>query len=305
MYGPELAHLAAQTADDQSVVDQIQSALESAQISGWQLLAAALVLIAAYPLGKLIHRLVARGFRKVPDVPAVLLNDVGRFAQWFVYLMAFGLALGFLGVDVGWLALFVIVGLIVGGLMLRPIIENTAAGLVLTVRPAFSVGDQIDISGERGVVLEIGSHTTVLRTVDGVRIHIPNTHMLGEITRVYTAFDSRRTEFDITLDGSIDLKHTLATILDALAGVDHVVADPAPDVVASAFDGAGVTVTVRVWYPSSMISDRPVVDAAIRAVDQAILDAGIPLGVTDINIVRDVAAPPRGDAPDTDRSDER
>jgi small-conductance mechanosensitive channel len=297
MHGPEFGYLAAQTGDE-SVVDQIQNALDTAHISGWQILGAALVLIAAWPVGKLVHRLVVRGFRKVPDVPAVLVDDVGRFARWFVYLLAFGLALSFLGVDVGWLALFVIVGLVLGGLMLRPIIENTAAGLVLTVRPAFTVGDQIEISGERGVVLEIGSHTTVLRTVDGVRIHIPNTHMLGELTRVYTAFDSRRAEFDITLDGSVDLKEALATILDALGGVDHVVADPAPDVVASAFSGDDMTVTVRVWYPSSMTSDRQAVDAAIRAVDQAIVDAGIALGQTDIKITRDVVAPPSGQ-PDT------
>jgi small-conductance mechanosensitive channel len=53
--------------------------------------------------------------------------------------------------------------------------------------------------GVRGTVLSIGSHTTVLRTVDGVRSHIPNTSLLGETVNVDTAFETRRAEFDLSL----------------------------------------------------------------------------------------------------------
>jgi hypothetical protein len=72
------------------VIDQLLQALESAQITGWQLLAALVVLIAAYPIGKLVQKLVVRTFWRVPNVPEVLVADVGRRARWLIYLLVFG-----------------------------------------------------------------------------------------------------------------------------------------------------------------------------------------------------------------------
>jgi len=108
--------------------------------------------------------------------------------------------------------------------------------------------------------------------------------MLGQTIMVYTAFDSRRAKFDLTLDGSVDVDQAVTIITSALVAADGVVADPAPDVVASAFDTDGVVVTARVWYPSSMTSDAGVIDAAIRSVNSATSDAGIQLSKIDFTI---------------------
>ena len=265
-------------------MDQLLEALETAEVTGWELLAAVVVLIAALPIGKLVYKLVVRTLRRVPNVPEVMVADVGRGARWLVYLVALAISLSLLGLGVGWFAIASVFAIVVGVLVLKPQIENSAAGWVLIMRPAFGVGDQIEVAGDRGIVLEIGSHSTVIRTNDGLRIHTPNSEMLSQTVKVYTAFDSRRAQFDLTLDDSVDVDHAVTIITAALVAADVVVADPAPDVVASAFDSNAVTVTARVWGPSSMTSDAAVIDAAIRSVNSAIADAGIGLDTLDITI---------------------
>jgi hypothetical protein len=62
-------------------VDEVEGAVESAQVTGWQVLAAVLVLVAAYLVGRLARRLVKRSFRKSDNVPPALVYDVSRGAD--------------------------------------------------------------------------------------------------------------------------------------------------------------------------------------------------------------------------------
>lgn len=263
----------------QSKTDEVESAVASAQqVGGWQIIAAVVVLAVAWPLGRFVQRIVRRGFRKVPDIPVVIVGDVARAAKWLVYLTAFAVALGLVGLDVGWVAVVTVVVLVVVVLAIRPMMQNTAAGLILTARPAFGLGDQVEAMGVRGTVLSIGSHSTVLKTVDGVRSHIPNTSLLGQTINVYTAFDTRRAEFDMSLAAGTDITAALGAITKALATADGVASDPAPEVLPSRLDQDAMIVTARIWYPSSMTSDIEPVAAAILAVRNALDEVGIELG---------------------------
>ena len=111
------------------------------------------------------------------------------------------------------IAIVVVAVLLLGGLTARPQIQNTSAGLVLTMRPSFGVGDQIEVMDTRGPACEIGSHSTVLESVDGVKSYIPNTSMLGEMVHVYTAADARRAQFDMSLAAGTDIAKALGIIL--------------------------------------------------------------------------------------------
>jgi small-conductance mechanosensitive channel len=277
--------------------DQVESDVASSDATIWQVLAGLGVIVVAYPVGRLVQRLVKRAFRKAPDVPEIIVNDLGRFARWFVYLIAFAVALALIGVDIGWVALSVFVILVVLIMMLRPVLENMAAGLVLTVRPAFTLGDQIEVLDERGVVLQIGSHSTALKSVDGIRIHIPNVSMVGQKINVYSAFDSRRSGFEVSLAAGTDVAAALDTITKAVASADGVASDPAAKASATRFDQDAMIVTARFWYPSSMTTDVIVKDAAIEAVRAALAEAGIEPGgpTTGLDVATDANSPTSSD----------
>lgn len=259
-------------------VDEVEGAVESAQVTGWQVLAAVIVLAVAYPVGRLAKRLVKRAFRKGPEVPAALIYDVSRGTQGFVWLSAGAIALSLVGVGESWIVLVLIVVLLLVVLTLRPQIQNTSAGLVLTMRPSFGVGDQIEVMGSRGTVKEIGSHSTVLESVDGIRSYIPNTSMLGEMVNVYTASNARRAQFEMSLPGGTDIAKALGIISKSLATADGALPNPAPEVLATRLDQDALIVTARFWYTSSVETDVVPISAAMLAVRDALDTAGIELG---------------------------
>jgi small conductance mechanosensitive channel len=259
-------------------VDQVEGAVESAQVTGWQVLAAIAVLIVAYPLGRLAQRLVKRAFRKVPNVPPVLIFDVSRGARSLVWVSAGAIALSLVGIGGSWIAIVLVVVLLLVVLTQRPQIQNTSAGLVLTMRPSFGVGDQIEVMGTRGMVLEIGSNSTELESVDGVRSYIPNTSMVGEMVHAYTASDARRAQFDMSLAAGTDTAKAIGIISKSLATADGVPSDPASEVLATHLDQDALIVTARLWYSSKVRTDTAPVSAAMLAVRNALDDADIGLG---------------------------
>lgn len=274
-----MIHMAAQ-----SVTDDLIDTLNSAELSLGEFLAALVILIIGVLVGRLAGRYTGRWFRRSKTVPDVIAADVAAGVRWLIYLLAIGIAFRVIGVDVAWFALAAIVVLLVAVLVVRPQVENLAAGIVLTVRPAFSLGDVIEVDRRVGSVVEIGSHSTAIETIEGKQFHMPNSELLGQTVTVYSAKETRRTEFDLALEPHTDLDHATSVITDALAHAPIIVSDPAPDVVASKFDAATVRLTVRIWFPSNMLSDAPALDAAIRATYAALEGAGLELGVIDISI---------------------
>ncbi len=256
-------------------IQQIGDALAASQVTGWDVLAAFLVLLVAYPVGLAVRRIAIRMLKRVPNLPADIAQTGGLLLRWLVYLVALAWALSLVGVNVGWVAVVVAVVLVLGVLMVKPMIENSAAGLLLTLRPVYAVGDRIDTVGYEGTVTKIGSRTTVLKTTDGREVHIPNTEVLKQPIEVFTATDSRKAEIDITVAFDTDLDAVTKLLTGAISGVENVLKDPVPTVQASGFDHTAITLTIGYWYPSSMSSGSAATDGAIRAVKKALTDAGI------------------------------
>jgi small conductance mechanosensitive channel len=270
-------------------LNQIEDALVGSAVTGWDVLAAIVVLVASVPVSALVRRLTVRLVRRVPNLPDEVARLAGRLARWTVLLVGVAWSLSIIGVDVGWVVVVVAIALIVAVLMVRPLVENAAAGLSLTARSVFAEGDQIETGGYRGTVEEIRSRSTVLRTNDGRRIHIPNTEVVGQPITVYTASPSRKAGFDISLTRTADLDRATQLLLKATSEVDGVQQDPAPTVQASALTADAITLAVDYWYPSTMTSDSSVTDGVIRAVEKALAGAGIELAAPALAI--DISSP--------------
>jgi small-conductance mechanosensitive channel len=203
-------------------IQQLTDALTSSQVTGWDIVVAIAILIVSYPLGILARKLTTKALRSVPNLPDSVSTLGGRIARWLVLLIALAWALSLLGATVGWVVIVVGFVVIVGFLMVKPMIESTAAGLLLDMRPASSEGDLIQTAGYVGTVVEIGSRTTVLRTNDGRRVHAPNTEVLSQPIVVYSAYDSRKATFDVRVDHDTDLDEATRRLVDAISGVSQV-----------------------------------------------------------------------------------
>ena len=266
----------------QSVVDS----LNKGEITGWDAAAAAVVVVVSIPLSRLAATAVKRALRRAGVASADVAADLGRLVKWLVYLSGFALAMSILGVNVGFLSVVFAFALIIAALMLKPMVENSASGILLLARPSFSVGDQIETTVFRGTVEEIGSRATKLRTDHGVIVYVSNNQVLGNPIVVYSASDSRKASFQISIPAATDLDHATSTIVSAVTSVDDVVDDPAPAVQAAELVNDAVTLSISYWYPSTMSSSSGVTDGVIRATISALSNAGIQLAVRDVDVTQ-------------------
>ena len=267
-------------------LDKIDEAVSTA--TGWDIAAALLILVLAWPVAAVIGRLARRLARRIPATPEYVPELVGRSVRWLVMLIALAWAVSLLGVQVGWFALVVASGLVVFVLMVRPLVENLAAGLLLQSRPSFGIGDQIETNGYRGDVISITARSTIIQTRDWKRIHIPNQDVLDESLDVYTAFERRRSSLDMTVDFVVDPDRAEEVVVSALKDVEGVLDDPGPYVLARGFDN-GTILQVRWWHEPDLRSESRSLDRVVRAVRRSLADAGIGMATPEIRVTGDTS----------------
>lgn len=131
--------------------------------------------------------------------------DVGiKLAQIPTLVVFVGWSLAALGASVRWLTI-VVIAVLVGFLIAKPVIESLATSVIVATRTAFTVGDQIEVDGVVGEIERVANRSTVLRTRDGKRVHIPNSELIDKTVTVYTAYEERRSSIDVTVALDTDL----------------------------------------------------------------------------------------------------
>ena len=281
--GSTFNQIVAQSVED---LEKLEEAVNAETLTGWEIAAAVIILVAAWPVAALIGRLVRRVSRRIPHTPKYVPELADRSTRWLVVLIGVAWAASLLGVDVGWFTVIVAFIAIVFVLMVRPLIENLAAGLLLQSRPSFGVGDEIDTNGYRGTVVEINARTTVIQTRDWMRIHIPNQDVLAHPLDVYTAFERRRSSIDLGIDYSVDPDHASRILVEAVTAVAGVKENPAPVVLARGFGDGSTILQVRWWHDPDISSQTHTLDQVVRAIRRALDDAGIDMPSPEIVVTR-------------------
>jgi small-conductance mechanosensitive channel len=118
--------------------------------------------------------------------------------------------------------------------------------LILLTEP-FEIDDQIVFKSFEGTVENIQTRATTIRTYDGRRIVIPNSELFTNSITVKTAFENRRLEYDVGIGYSDDINQAKQLILEAIASVDEVLKDPAPDALVMELAGSTVNIRARWW----------------------------------------------------------
>ena len=129
-----------------------------------------------------------------------------------------------------------------------------------------------------GTVENIETRATTILTYDGRRIVIPNAELFTNAVTVNTAFDRRRTEYDVGIGYGDDIDRAKQLMLEALYSVNEVLKDPAPDVLVLDLAESTVKIRVRWWIsPPRRIDDMRSRDKVICAVKKKLVENGIDL----------------------------
>ena len=104
-----------------------------------------------------------------------------------------------------------VVGLAVG-FAFRDITENFIASSLLGVRRPFRIGDYIQVAGQAGVVTTLNTRATVLVTLEGNHVRIPNNIIYKEIMVNSSASSSTRGSFDVVIPNEVSTASALEAI---------------------------------------------------------------------------------------------
>jgi len=167
-----------------------------------------------------------------------------------------------------------LIGLVVG-IAFRDITENFLASLFLSLQQPFREGDLVEVASVTGYVQRLTSRTTVLMTLDGNQVQVPNSTVFKSTIRNFTSNPNRRDDFlvGIGYDDSIPFAQEVA--LKVLAEHPAVLAEPEPMVLVENLGPSTVNLRVYFWLDGGRLSWLKVKSSVIRLVKRAFQDAGI------------------------------
>jgi small-conductance mechanosensitive channel len=172
-----------------------------------------------------------------------------RLGRALLTVLAVLVALPLVGIDVTTLSVFsgaLGVGL---GFGLQKIASNYVSGFILLLDHSIRIGDIIGIdASNRGQVTRITTRFTVLRTLTGSEILVPNEVLIGSVVR-NDSFSDRQVRVPIPVQVAYNSDLELAMRLMANAALTHprVLQTPSPDVLLLEFADSGINLELGCW----------------------------------------------------------
>jgi small-conductance mechanosensitive channel len=166
-----------------------------------------------------------------------------------------------------------LVGLAIG-FAFRDTAENYIASVLLSVRQPFAPNDLVEIEGREGRVVRLTSRATVLMTLDGNHVRIPNAVVFKGVLTNFTRNPRRRFDFTVGVGTDVDLVAALGLGRDILVAMEGVLDEPPPQAWIDALGDSSVTLHFFGWVDQRANEFAKVKSEAIRLVKEAFDAAG-------------------------------
>ena len=131
------------------------------------------------------------------------------------------------------------------------------------------------VGEHEGAVARLTSRATILISLDGNHVRIPNSTVYKSVVVNYTRNPERRFEFTVGVDTGHDLNEAREVALEAVHEVPGVLDSQPASVIVEDLGDSNVTLTVMGWMDQTTSDVRKVRSEAIRFVKQAFDEAGI------------------------------
>ena len=240
------------------------------------LLLAILIVVLSVWVGRLVSRrvrVVNRISRSNPYMEGLLRNVV----KFLIVLAGVLVALNLLNATAlvsAVLGSAGVVGLVLG-FAFKDIAENYVAGVLLSLRKPFSPGDHVRIDAHEGKVVALSSRSTLLMTLDGNHLQLPNGLVFRSVLLNFSRNPKRRFEFDTNVDARASWHRAMDAGVAAMADVDGVLAQPAPSALIRSLANDSATLVFSGWVDQTRNDIGRTRSEAMRRVRMVLREAGI------------------------------
>jgi potassium efflux system protein len=139
------------------------------------------------------------------------------------------------------------------------LINNFISGLLLLLERKINVGDLVEVDGNFGRVMNLGSRCSAIRKFDGVEVLVPNSALLEKNVVNWTLSDPmHRYDFGVGVAYGSDVEVVMRTLQEALDAQSELIRDPAPEVAFEDFADSTLNFHVYYWLVVGLHSPRHV-----------------------------------------------
>ncbi|MEM7727739.1 MAG: mechanosensitive ion channel family protein [Pseudomonadota bacterium] len=193
------------------------------------------------------------------------------------------------------------------GFGVRDTVENYVASLLLSIRQPFRAEDHVVIDGQEGVVVRLNTRATILMTLDGNHLRIPNAKVFKADILNYSTNPTRRFKFRVGVDSADDPVAAIAVGTKTMAALPFVLADPAPSGTIVEVGDSSILIDFFAWIDQRDTGFGTARSQSIRDVKAVLEEEGFSLPEPLYRVRVDGGAsspkPAAGSAADTAKSD--
>ena len=169
-----------------------------------------------------------------------------------------------------------VIGIAVG-FAVKDTIENYIASLMLSIRQPFRARDHIVINGKEGIVVRLTSRATILMTLDGNQLRIPNAEVFKSTILNYSKNPERRFSFELGVDTNDDPLAAIKVAIDVIRDLDFVLDKPKAVATIKEVGDSSIILDFKIWVNQLETDFSKARSIAIREAKHALENAGFSL----------------------------
>ena len=213
----------------------------------FQIVGAIIILLVGFYIAKWVSSLIFKICDK-KNLDVTLSRFLASFIKVLVLVFVAILALGKFGITIA--PFIAAIGAVAFGAVyaIQGPLSNYAGGLAIILGRPFLVGDSISVKDVDGIVQEVKLANTTLVTEQGVKVTIPNRHIVGEI--LWNSKRQRIIEASVGISYGDAPEKAISVIHDTLKSLADVADEPAPQVGIEEFGDSSINIAYRYWVPT-------------------------------------------------------
>lgn len=216
------------------------------QIPSW--IAGFVVFVLTIFVSKLAKTAVeSRISSKVDEEHQEVLVLAGRVTYFGTLALGITVALKIAGIDLTTILAAIAFGI---GFALQDLIMNFIAGVMILMSRQFTIGDFIKVGSTVGKVMEIQTRATILKSVDGTKVIVPNSEIFRNQVTSFTTNPMRRIIIPLYISYDTDISYATKVALEVLKKHPKILKKPGSSVVVKDYGESTIDLAARFWVGS-------------------------------------------------------
>lgn len=166
---------------------------------------------------------------------------------------------------------------IVIGIAFRDIAENFLASILISVQRPFRSGDLVEVADQKGFVKSVTTRGTLLMTLDGNHVQVPNATIYKSIIQNFTSNPNVRLSFVVGIDYNDSASEGQQVVFETLSAHEAVLSKPEPLVLIESLAASTVNLEAFFWVNGHDRDPLKVRSSILRRVKQRLQQAGLTL----------------------------